>query len=67
MDEKPCLTTNVEAAAIALGVGRNQLYAAVKKGEFPSIKIGRRRLISVSVLERIIKEGRNPPSSSKVE
>ena len=39
------LTYTVEEAARLLGVGRGTAYAAVKAGEIPSVRIGRRVLI----------------------
>ena len=37
-----------------LGVGRNQGYAAVRSGQIPSIKIGKRYLIPLAQLERLL-------------
>jgi excisionase family DNA binding protein len=39
------LTLTVEEAARALRIGKNQAYAAVRSGQIPSIKIGRRLLV----------------------
>jgi excisionase family DNA binding protein len=36
----------VEEAAKALGIGKNQCYQAIARGELPSLKIGRRILVS---------------------
>ena len=38
----------------ALGVGRNQAYAAAQRGELPTIKIGNRVLVPVAALERML-------------
>jgi excisionase family DNA binding protein len=43
-DTEP-LTLTVEEAAHLLRIGKNQAYEAVRKGELPSISIGRRILI----------------------
>lgn len=55
-------TATIREAAKALGVGRNQLYQAIKNGQVPSIRIGKRLLVSWSVLERMFEEGHNPGS-----
>lgn len=44
----------VPAAARLFGVGRNTLYDAVKRGEVPHIRIGRRILIPNSALEAFL-------------
>jgi excisionase family DNA binding protein len=44
------LVYSVPECAEALGVGRNTAYAAVKSGQLPSIRIGRRILIPKSAL-----------------
>lgn len=38
-------TMKVEEAAQLLGIGRNQAYEAVRRGEIPSLKIGGRILV----------------------
>lgn len=47
-------TITVEQAAAALGIGRNQAYEAVRSGELPSIRIGRRILIPRAAFERLV-------------
>ena len=44
----------VEEVAKLLDVGRTSAYAAVKRGEIPSIKVGRRLLVPVAALERML-------------
>lgn len=57
MDQyKKALTITVPEAARRLGIGRNLAYEAVKRGEIPSIQIGRRILVSLSALERMLSE-----------
>lgn len=51
-DERVTLT--VPEAAKILAIGRNQCYEAVKRGEVPSIRIGKRVLVSRAALERLI-------------
>lgn len=48
------LTLTVEEAAETLGVSRAFAYEAVRRGEIPSIRIGRRILIPKVGLERLL-------------
>ena len=48
------LTWTVEEAAVALGVSRAFAYDAVRRGEIPAIKIGRRILIPRSALRELL-------------
>ncbi|MBC6443339.1 MAG: helix-turn-helix domain-containing protein [Rhodobacteraceae bacterium] len=45
----PLAVSPDEAARLA-GIGRTTLYAALAKGDLPSIKIGTRRLIRVEAI-----------------
>lgn len=45
--------TIVEAAKI-LGIGRNQAYSAAKTGELPTIRFGKRIVVPVAGLERLL-------------
>jgi excisionase family DNA binding protein len=42
-----------------MGVGRDRAYEIIKRGEFPSIKVGRRFLVHEQVFESWLK-GENP-------
>jgi excisionase family DNA binding protein len=61
------LTTSVEAAAKALGIGRNQAYAAAARGELPVIRIGKRLLVPIAALERLLHRFEGPCPSPQVE
>lgn len=52
MDERQTLT--VAQAARVLGIGRNQAYEAVRRGEIPSVRIGRRIVVPRAALERLL-------------
>lgn len=55
MTEPERRTVTVEEAARALGIGRSAAYAAARSGELPGvIRIGRRLLVPVAVLERML-------------
>jgi excisionase family DNA binding protein len=53
---------SVVEAAVALGVGRSALYDAIGVGDLRSIKVGRRRLIPASSIEKFIQLAVNAPS-----
>jgi excisionase family DNA binding protein len=48
------LTLTVEEAAQRLGVSRALAYEAVRRGEIPHIKIGRRILVPTAALEKLL-------------
>jgi excisionase family DNA binding protein len=50
--EKQTLT--VPETARVLGIGRNSAYEAVRTGEIPSLKIGRRVLVPRLAVERLL-------------
>jgi excisionase family DNA binding protein len=47
-------TLKIEEAAKILGISRNTAYEAVKSGQVPIIKIGRRLLVPRAALERML-------------
>ncbi|MEL6933838.1 MAG: helix-turn-helix domain-containing protein [Pseudomonadota bacterium] len=51
-----------EAARLA-GVGRTTLYAALAKGDLPSIKIGTRRLIRVDAIREWLARNETGPKA----
>ena len=44
------LTVSVEEAGRLIGIGRSSVYEAIRRGELPSLKIGRRILVPRSAL-----------------
>jgi len=54
------LTYNIEEAARMLGVGRNQAYDAAKRGDIPTIKIGKRLLVPKKAFDRKLDGGDEP-------
>jgi excisionase family DNA binding protein len=44
----------VEEVATLLGIGRSSAYAAIHTGEIPSVRIGRRFLVPVAALNRLL-------------
>jgi len=53
------LTLTVEEAASVLGISRAFAYEAVRRGEIPAIKIGRRILVPRAALQRLLTPGEN--------
>jgi excisionase family DNA binding protein len=47
-------TLKIEEAAKVLGISRNTAYDAVKSGQLPTVKIGRRFLVPKAALERML-------------
>lgn len=52
--EEKRLTLTVEEAAEILGISRAFAYEAVRRGEVPSIRIGRRILVPKAALDRLL-------------
>ena len=50
-------TVSVDEAAVRLGLGRNSVYEAVRNGQIPALRIGKRWLVPIAVLDRMLKEG----------
>ena len=57
------LTMTVEEAGKLLGIGRSSAYGAIRSGELPSLKIGRRILVPRSALFRKIEDFQQNPKS----
>ena len=49
-------TVTIEEAAPILGISRGSTYAAARTGELPTIRIGRRLLVPVAGLRRLLGE-----------
>jgi excisionase family DNA binding protein len=47
-------TLSVEEAAEALGIGRTLAYEAVRRGEIPTIRIGKRLLVPRGALDQLL-------------
>lgn len=48
------ISLSINDAARALGVGRTTIYDLIRRGELEVIKLGRRTLIKVSSLKRLV-------------
>ena len=45
---------SVDECAVYLNISRPQAYLGVRRGEIPHIRVGRRILISVAALEKML-------------
>lgn len=55
-DWRSSTTISVEQAAPILGISRGSAYEAARSGELPTIRIGRRLLVPVAALRRLLGE-----------
>ena len=62
MQEKVVMT--VEEVAEVLKISRPSAYQAVKKGEIPVIRIGRRLIVPVSALDKMLENATTPVSKA---
>jgi excisionase family DNA binding protein len=62
-DTFPRQAYSVEQAAAALGISRRTAFRHVASGELNTTKLGRRRLVPVSEIERLT--GMRPPAPSE--
>ena len=47
-------TMSVEEAAVALGIGRTTAYLAIRRGELPCLRIGRRVVVPRDAIDRLL-------------
>lgn len=57
-------TMTVEELGKVLGIGRRQAYESVERGDIPSIRLGRRIVISTRVIKGILETGTVPPKAA---
>jgi excisionase family DNA binding protein len=57
MDKK---TLSIPEVGKALGIGRSAAYEAARSGQLPTIKIGRRILVPLVALERLLERAGKP-------
>lgn len=65
LEKKSTLT--VEEAAAVLGLSRSAAYAAAKRGDLPTIRLGRRYLVSAPILLRLLTTGTLSADESRAE
>lgn len=57
----------VEEAGRWLGIGRSAAYDAIQRNELPHIRIGRRIVVPIKALERLLEAGRSDPNIDPAE
>jgi excisionase family DNA binding protein len=60
-------TLTVEEVADVLGISRGSAYEAIRRREIPSIRVGRRILVPLPALERMLNAPGEPVSQDGVE
>lgn len=50
-------TITVEEAAELLGIGRSNAYQSVRDGSIPSIRLGKRIVVPMAALKRLLNSG----------
>jgi excisionase family DNA binding protein len=58
--ESPSVLT-IEEAAQLLRIGRNSAYEAARRGQIPTVRIGRRLLVPRAALERVLEDAGAAP------
>ena len=53
MEEKK-LTYDIETAGRLLGLSRPSAYLAAKRGQIPTLRIGRRLVVPIAALEKLL-------------
>lgn len=61
LSRTPPLTVTVREALALIGIGRTRFYELVSAGQITTIKIGRRRLVHVDSLRRLVADGYAEP------
>lgn len=49
-----CMTYSIDEAAQVLGVGKDVLYRAAKRGEFPAFRLGRALRVSRDYVDKLL-------------
>ena len=58
--KRPTLTVDQALREYAFPVSRNTFYRAVRTGEIPSIRFGRRIILARTAIEEFLRTGRQP-------
>ena len=54
------LTISVPEAARRLGIGRNNAYEAARRGQIPTIRLGKRVVVPLVALQRLLEGATSP-------
>ncbi len=64
-NETPHIMTIPEAGRRYFGIGRSAAYEAARRGELPTIRIGRKLLVPIAAVERMLEEAGRGQSTAK--
>jgi hypothetical protein len=67
-DDRPLTISIPQAGRLYFGLGRNGSYAAAKRGDIPTLRVGNRYRVPVRAMDRIIEiaaEKPKPPAVGK--
>lgn len=64
MPEHKRLTMTVAEAAGMLGIGINTAYEAVRRGELPAVRFGRRVVVPIAGLESVLRMDAEPTGTA---
>ena len=64
MADQPKTLTVPEAGKVYFGLGKDGSYNAVKRGQIPTIRIGRTLRVPVIALERMLEEASKPKGAA---
>ena len=55
-DERPVIRRTYDIAEVGklLGIGRNQAYEAARRGDFPTIRVGKRLVAPKAAIDRML-------------
>lgn len=62
MDSNPKTLSVPDAGRIYFGLCRNSSYEAARRGEIPTLRIGRKLVVPVVALERMLDQAVNAPA-----
>jgi excisionase family DNA binding protein len=54
------VTLTVEEAGQLLGIGRGLAYESARRGDIPTLRIGRRLVVPKAALDRLLANGQTP-------
>lgn len=59
-----CLTVSIEQAGRLLGYSRNSAYEAAKRGELPTIKLGRKMRVPRIAIDHLLEKATLPRAAA---
>ena len=63
--ETPYIMTIPEAGRRYFGIGRSAAYEAARRGQLPTLRIGRKLLVPIAAVERMLEEAGRGQGTAK--